>query len=263
MFNINISIPGPTILNESFDPKILQQGLVDAATYVRDVWHSAVMGNVLPGMERAVNSEAYGKALQAEDSIKLLGPFQVMIAPVGSSKEVESTEKGYGPYDMKPGLLGGSKSKPLKSGLGRYTTVPMRHKTPGGKGISINLAMPNSVYRKAKKLTPSTMDPDSEMVWGDKLKWDSPLAVNLTGYSHKSSIYSGMFRVGNPGQMQYLTFRRVSTSRVEKGKQKGSDPQSWWHPGLPGVSVVQAVFNFCTPQIEKTLTNLLDSMFQT
>jgi hypothetical protein len=253
-------------MNEAtFDPSVLQQGLVDAAVFVRDVWRSAVSGSVLPGMHRAVNDDKYAAALNTGDSIRLPAAFQAIVLPVGYADGVNRVEEGYPAYDMKPGLLNGPKSRPLKDGSGRYNTVPFRHYTPASPGggstaISIKMRMPDEVYRQAKNLGRSLPGASGKIDWNQSLSWDAAPATNFMGYTHTASIYQGMYRVGDPGHTQYLTFRRVSTPRTVNGKQRGSDPRAWWHPGAPGNPVAQAVYDYCMPQVEQNLIALAEKM---
>ena len=271
MFNIDVDLSGLTsaINVAAFDPAILQQGLVDAAVFVRDVWRSAVSGNVLPGMARAVHDDKYAAALNTGDSIRLPAAFQAIVLPVGYMDGVNRVEQGYPAFDMKPGILNGPKSRPLKNGPGRYNTVPFRHYVPGSPGggstaISIRMRMPDEVYKEAKQLSRSLPNAVGAVKWGESLDWDAPPATSWTGYVHTASIYQGMYRVGNPGHTQYLTFRRVSTPRMVKiGKEvrkMGSDPRSWWHPGQSANPVVQAVYTYCIPQVEQSLIALAEKM---
>lgn len=267
MFNIDVDLTGlMSAMNEaSINVEVLQRGLASAAVFVRDVWRSAVSGNVLPGMSRAVNDDKYAAALNTGDSIRLPAAFHALVMPVGYSDGVDKIEKAQPAYDMKPGLLNGPKSRPIKDGSGRYNTVPFRHYTPGpasggSTAISIKMRMPTEVYNQAKNLKRSVPSPGGKINWNQSLDWDSPPATSFNGYTHQSSMYQGMYRVGDLRHTQYLTFRRVSTPRMVNGKRKGSDPRAWWHPAMPANPVIQAVYDYCMPQVTSNLINLVEKM---
>lgn len=265
MFNINVDLSGlGDALDEArIDAEMLQQGLANAAIYVRDVWTSAVQGNVLPGMSRAIYDDKYASALATGASLNFPTPFQAIIAPVGYTKEVQIIEAGRGPWDMKPDLLNGPKSRPTVDGAGRYNTIPFRHYTPkkaggGASAIAIKMQMPDDVYKEARKLVRSVSDGNGGIKWEKPLNWDAPPATSFTGYTHKSSIYHGMYKTGAPGHTNYMTFRRVSTPRIVNGKTKGSDPLSWWHPAVAPNSIIQAVYDFCLPKVTENLLKLVE-----
>ncbi|KIL42068.1 hypothetical protein SD70_02475 [Gordoniibacillus kamchatkensis] len=268
MFTIDVDFSKWNEIYDELEPDlpILQQGIVAAAEYVRDVWVSAVQGTVLPGMTRPVNDVAYAKSLSTGESMKFPEFFYGVVMPVNYDDGAELIETGYGPYDMKPGLLNGPKSRPTADGRGRFNTVPFRHFTPqANSGISVKMRMPDEIYASAKQLKRSMPDENGVMKWADSLESGMMPNTSFTGYQHQSSIYQGMYRIGDVRQTQYLTFRRVSTPRMKPTrngyKQIGSAPNSWIHPGLSPNPVVEAVYNYCMPLIEKNLMDLAEKAF--
>lgn len=274
MFEINVDLSGLSGVMDDvrINGEVLQKGLMNAAVYVRDVWRSAVLGNTLPGMSRAVQDEKYASALATGDAIKLPSLFSAIVAPVGYADGVQEIEDGYGPFDMKTekhggmgGLLTGPKARPTADGLGKYNIIPFRHYTPqpasaGASAIAIKMRMPDEVYKEAKKLPLSTPKQGGGVNWNTSLNWPEPIQTSFTGYTHTTSIYDNMYRIGNPGHVRYMTFRTVSTPRMDsKGHKKGSDPLSWWNPGAPPNHVIEAVYNFCMPKVTENLIKLIES----
>jgi len=277
--NIDLSEVAAAIETSSTQFQLaLHQGLIDAAGYVREVWVSAVSGNQLPGMSRALNDEVYAKSLQTGESMSFPSAYEAIILPVGYATEAQQVETGYGAYDMKPGLLNGKKSRPTADGRGRYNTVPFRHYIPTGNGagqsaIALRMQMPADIFKQAKRLTRSVVRDDGTMNWGTSLQVDRLPGISWYGNEHQSSMYQGMYKVGDQRNSRYMTFRRVSTYRESIGKNgkvqkdkhgqvkmSGSKPQSWWHPSEPSNQVIQAVYDYCMPQIESQLLSILKNL---
>jgi hypothetical protein len=273
MYTIDVDLNALASLREDIMPDfgMLQQGVIDATQFVRDTWISAVTGTVLPGMRKAINDDKYASALSTGESLSFPEPFYGLVMPVGVDDLVKKYEEGTNPYDMKPGLLNGPKSKPTKDGQGRYNTVPFRHYTPKSNSpISVGLQMPNAVYNQAKNLPRSTQMPNGKMKWGLSLDWDKEQRTSFTGYQHKNDIYHNMYRIGYEKHTQYVTFRRVSTPRtkvITRGPNKGqtirlgSDPKSWWNPGTGANPLIEAVYNYCMPQVEEALLKIAEKAF--
>jgi hypothetical protein len=153
-------------------------------------------------------------------------------------------EKGIKPFDQKRALLNSPKAKRNKDG-GRYITVPFRHGTPNTVGLT---PMPANVHAIAQNLGFSrrngllkSMWTQQRYSWGGKLgksaqgqrsQIGGARQENGRGYTWKTGMYSGMVRMGRPGQTQYMTFRRVSDN---------SDPRSWQHPGVKPRPIREAV----------------------
>lgn len=156
-------------------------------------------------------------------------------------------EKGQPPRDMKEAMLSSPKAKIGKDGK-RYITVPFRHGTPGAVGMGT--PMPAHIYAQAKMLTYSRRNGVlSAFSSGQTYSWGGRLGASSEGqrshiapsdrvndqgqgYTHRTGIYSGMVRMGKPGQSQYLTFRRMSDN---------SDPRSWYFPGVQPKKIRDAV----------------------
>jgi hypothetical protein len=254
MFTISVDLSALEGIRAELEPDfgMLQLGIVEATRFVRDTWVSAVTGNKLPGMVRAVNDDKYARALTTGEAMQFPQLFHGIVMPVGADDIVERIENGFPSFDMKPGLLNGPKSRPSKDG-GRFNTVPFRHYTPkANSSISVKMRMPNEVYNAARKLAPSRPGENGRIQWGESLQWNSPPATSQTGYPHQTSIYQGMYRVGAEKHTQYLTFRRVSTK---------SAPNSWIHPGVSANPVIQAVYNYCMPQVEEYLYKVAEKAF--
>jgi hypothetical protein len=268
MFDIRVDLSQLASIHDEIVPDFgrLQQAIINATQFVRDVWVSAVQGTKLPGMTRAVHDDAYAKSLQTGESMSFPAPLYGLVMSVGYEEGVDRIEQGYGAFDMKPGLLKGPRSKVGADGR-RYNTVPFRHYTPSSNSpISVGLQMPNEVYAQAKKLTKTTLNPDGSVNWGQALDWDQQQRVSWTGYQHKNDIYHNMYRVGYQNHTQYVTFRRVSEpgfKTLPNGKmiRVGSDPKSWWHPGLSPNPVIEAVYNYCMPQVEAMLLKEAEKAF--
>lgn len=164
----------------------------------------------------------------------------------------QTIETGSAPRDMKPGLLAGPKARRGKNGS-IYTIIPFRHGTPGAVTMR---AMPQEVYREARQLaysriTGSRMEKNAwgEMTrrntyqWGDRLGkteigWRSRIAPKGQEYTHTTSIFSGMVRMGEAKHSQFMTFRVVSSN---------SPTNSWWSPGVDPKPVAAAVAEMVEP----------------
>jgi len=141
-------------------------------------------------------------------------------------------EEGHEPYDMKPSLLKGPKSKRSKSG-GRYNVVPFPMKSSGSKGGSPPV-MPEPIYRRAVRMGfgESMALPKKYEGYAIRTRL-SPDIKRWGHYTWKSSPFSGITKVRKwPGELPttlagrraaYMTFRTVSSK---------SDPSSWIHPGF-------------------------------
>ncbi len=268
MYKIDIDLKGLSELYSDMHPDMgmLEQGIVSATQYLRDVWTSAVQGSILPGMTMAVNDDVYAKSLATGESMKFPSFLYGVVMPVGYDDGADRIEDGFSSFDMKPGLLNGPNSRVTKDGQGRYNVVPFRHFTPNASSsISVKMKMPDNVYGAAKQLDRNVPDVDGMIKWGGALEWNAQPVTSWNGYVNQASYYDGMFRIGSQKQTQYLTFRRVSSERTIKTKngfkQVGSDPNSWIHPGVAPNHVVQAVYDYCMPIIEKNLFDIAEKAF--
>jgi len=166
-------------------------------------------------------------------------------------------EEGYGPFDLKPGLLRSDKAKTSKEGH-RYITVPLRHGTPaktpteaGSAEMRATLAsvMPTGVAKMAEQLVRSHMKSPGEkklpdMGWFMQTKL-TPRLLRLPAYTWKHGKFAGLTKRGAPGHTQYMTFRTVS-----EGK---SAPGSWIHPGQRALGICARAKSQCEPVIKEML----------
>ena len=245
----------------------IQQETINAGTFVRDKWKQAVDGQKLPGMKKAIHDDAYHKAITMVRNNTPQG-ISILVGPFGYDR-AETIERGLPAYDMKPNLLNGPKSRALKNGQGRYNIIPFRHYAPsstsgGSTAISVRMQMPKSIYDQAKRLVRSVPNATTGKIdWGQSLRVGQMGGINPTSlYQHKTNRYEGMYRVGAEKHAQYLTFRVVSTPRVDsKGRHKGSAPRSWIHPATPPNPIMQAVYNYCMPIVNENMQQLLQQLF--
>lgn len=158
-------------------------------------------------------------------------------------------EEGTPARDMKPGLLGGEKVRRAKDGS-LYTIIPFRHGTPGAATLA---PLPRAVYDQARTLARSQITGTyrGRNAWGrftrrHRYQWGGRLGDMGPGahrdqppgheYTHTTSIYSGLVKMGKPGHTQYMTFRVVSSK---------SPPNSWWRPAVEPKPIAAAVAAMC------------------
>jgi len=287
----SISVSGQVdFLLAAADERQLRRAVRDCAEYVRGVWESAVSGTFIPGMRKPVNDDEYRRSLGLPTTIARIAEFAYAVT--ADYHAVERIELGYASFDMKPGLLRGKSARTGKDGA-KYATVPFRFGTPNlsgpNKGESRphfpgEQTMPADVYERVKDGTPYPRT-------GEGARTKVPLTVSEYGlggvnaealmrdvaepmstpYTWKSGLYDAMTRRGAPGHRQYYTFRRVSEPRTTGGttirpdgrivtkplRTKGSDPNSWIHPGQAPNPVVDAVTQYCRPTVEPYLARAL------
>lgn len=151
-------------------------------------------------------------------------PGQVTIRLLGSLPQL--LEHGAPLFDMKPGLLGGSRVKRSKDGV-PYTDVPFRHGMPGSKRFQ---PMPKSVAANM-----------ADAVRSAKLQGKSTARIQLKDRTkgtkgRVAGLWDQMTRVEKnyaaAKQATYRTFRRVS---------RNSAKDAWVHPGFPGIRSFETV----------------------
>ncbi len=165
----------------------------------------------------------------------------------------QKLERGWGPFDQKPGLLNSPKAKwtagPDDEHPDReshpYIDVPFEHKeTDIPKGIKAEAKAGRSLglIRLGKGLGSAPAGLRSKTAPGD---------MGMEPYTHKSGIYAGLMRkaAGPAGGGKYITFRRVSAN---------SDPSSWIHPGTDPKPVTKAL----EENIGAKLTSMVSSGFE-
>lgn len=187
----------------------------------------------------------YMLGLNTDDSVSYPDAFTGVLTLKGGWPNM--LERGFPAYDMKTGFGKSPKRTPLRDGSGWYMTIPMRHRTPSSTGVAGGTPMPEDVYAQARVLKAGTRLKDTETNYPPKQSW--------TGYQHKSGLYEGMQRdmkqYGKTRQSKYTTFRRVSSN---------SDPQSWMHPGFPGVEAIAVVEPFAQRTLNTTLMRAVNDL---
>lgn len=228
----------------------IQDALQQAADYVQATWQQVVMGaEQIPGAKTPKANinlrRIYADSILTEKQVAGMGSFSQRIA--ATKKIAEQLEHGTGPWDMKPMLLGGPKSRVGKNG--KYNIIPFRHGTSDSYSPNSNFTpMPKNVYRQARELKASVKQGNA-MKWGGRLPAQGPAGQNkTTGYQHKNQIHEGMVRIEKTyraaTQSQYMTFRVVS---------ERSAAGSWIHPGYEAHNIAQGVAAFCKPAVEQMI----------
>jgi len=257
----------------------LNAALDTATQFLMDTWRQVVQGTYPGGPE--LHFETIKQRRDYLDSITLgknldmpeAGRWERTV--IATSKISEDIEKGRGPWDMKPMLLGGPKARLGKNG-NMYNIIPFRHGTVERENSQFR-PMPKDILEKARALTPTLagtrivmnhatgkMGNRAAIVqYGQRLTgteeqyprrtktfyYEQNGVLKKGSYTHKAGIYEGMIKVqasyGKKTQSQYLTFRCVSDA---------SNPMSWWHPGKKAQPHIQFVLDSCRPTIERKLT---------
>lgn len=253
LFGIYLTVPNldPMIQQlEKSEGKLLntQKAVQQATEIVKQTWIQYVSGvRVSYSGGTFVVHDRNGEYIR---SIQTIVPYRSKTGGIvfSDSEVAQLVEDGYGPFDMKPGLLKSSRARTYIGKDGkehRYLTVPFRHNVPGANAIGA--AMPTNIYNQARKLDFSYITGRNSMgyltyKWGGRLgntdqgqKTKPPVGGMDAPYPWTTGPYSGMVRMydaatGKSGG--YLTFRRVSDR---------SNPNSWWHPGVKPRPVTRAV----------------------
>ncbi|MFX4302983.1 hypothetical protein ACOJUR_12125 [Alicyclobacillus tolerans] len=237
MLEIRVQVIPPL---STLDFKKVGQAVHEAGVMVEEVLKASLNGTVIPGMTSAVKRSDLAGSVQRSD----LGLFEFSVE---APSDIVSIENGKPPYDMKPGMINGPRSRPLNDGTGRYNIIPFKHNLDD---------LPDAVAEMASTLTLSKiigqfMDEENKLrniySWGtdtgDTSKWmpveTKPQIGGMTGpYMHKASKGSNMYRFKDNN---FITFRTVSSH---------SSPDSWWHPGTPSNPVMQSVEDYVRPHVE-------------
>lgn len=249
----------------------IKAALQQAADYVQATWQQVVMGTEQVPGAKPINLNIGLRRLYADSIItgkQIAGMSNVSQRIVAAKKIAEQLEWGTGPWDMKPMLLGGPKSRVGKNG--KYNIIPFRHGTSDKYSPNSNFTpMPKNVYKQARELKAtiaetkrvanplyahSTQGTHSDkhirtLQWGGRLAAQGPAGQNKTsGYQHKNDKYEGMVRVektyAKATQSQYMTFRVVS---------ERSAAGSWIHPGYEAHNIAQGVAAFCKSAVEQMI----------
>lgn len=235
------------------------QAVQDVTLIAQRLWLSIAGGNVVTfrGKELSIKRVTGAYARSIQDGMEYPADGDDMHGRVTANIEyARQIEEGQEPHDMKPGLLGGSSARIGKKGQ-RYNIIPFRHGTPGQDKLV--RAMPTEIYKAAKRMAFSRVtgnrqekNAQGQIVNRNTYSWGGRLGKTETGwrsrirpegheYTHTTSIYSGMTRMGQKGQASYMTFRVVSDL---------SPQNSWWSPGVEPRPVSEAVAETIRPQAE-------------
>jgi hypothetical protein len=233
-------------------------GVINA--YVLPTVHQAVKAVASEAAYRWKDGVAKAKLWNGEkqayiESINwlMLSDFEAIVST--TYDQAGAIETGRPAYDMKKRLNTSMKVRVAKHGKHagmRYLIIPMRHNTPGN--VALAQAMPDDIYKKAKRLDPSiitgtvsrpsgtgaislktkkpVMVPQQQYSWGGKLP--AGLAPKLKPH-HTTDIYAGMYRfntsAGKGKSSSYNTFRVMGEWQSDK----------WIIPAKPGLYLAKSV----------------------
>ena len=163
----------------------------------------------------------------------------VVIEDVSYAKHLE---RGFGPYDMKPGMLGSPKVKFTKTDdpgdtSQPYIDVPFEHAEAG-----VPRPIKTEVKKQGRSLGVVRLGAglgEGQVGLRSKI---SPEKLGLEPYTWRKGIYAGLVRrqSGPESRGKYMTFRRISQS---------SDPSSWVHPGIKPRPVTRAIVENIGPKL--------------
>lgn len=181
----------------------------------------------------SLDPKKYSRVVEITDTKAIV----TLVSPP-TGLDPNALELGSGPWDMKPKLLKGA----------AYKDINIRHGHPESKGGHFK-PIPKDIFAgmianikqaggKRSGGVAGVMGPPLERVGGPPQ--GKPAGPN----THKTSIYSGMLKMGAQYEKakgtQYVTIRRVSAK---------SDSKSWIHPGWKPM----LLFDRVQPALEKEL----------
>lgn len=228
----------------------------DATLLVQRTWLQAANGREVTFNGRVISLSRVSGEYAQSISEGLVYPAEggdLTGRVTSTSPYAQSIEEGSPARDMKPGLLGGPKARRAKDG-GIYNIIPFRHGIPGSV---TQKQMPQEIYAQARQMAHSkitghytTKNAWGQNVqrntyqWGDRMGktsvgWRSRIQPEGQEYTHTTSVFSGMVRMGSPKHSQFMTFRVVSTN---------SPSNSWWSPAQEPRPIAQAVAQLVEPQ---------------
>jgi|SRR5579875_3397441 len=226
----------PLFRIEDLDYSPVRDAVWQAGERLAEAFRSALSGTVFPGMTSPIHMDPRDVDIHVDSA----SVFHVALEVNGP--DLSKVEGGTPPRDLKPALMNGPRSRPMKDGSGRYNIVPFFHDRD---------KMPPPVQASADLLTFSRVVghyTDAEGKVRNRYNWGSntgdmshavPPGQSWTGYQHKASRYSNMVRMQGAG---FMTFRTVSPK---------SAPNSWIIPAKPANPVSQSVWNAIAPQLEE------------
>lgn len=220
-------------LSESQVGSLIDSAVKEVASEFANEWEKEAMNKLKSARSSYVRSIVVVDPGFQKGAVELVGDLPNMI------------EQGIDPFDMKPDLLSGPKSKMSLNG-GRYNTVPFTHGNPEALEENFNTVLPEEVYKVVKEkpldrkgsgglvseglsseeIPEKYRQPESKMV-------KIPNSERFKAYTHKNSIYEGARKQQSniTGQNKYVSFRRVS---------ENSDPLSWIHPGFQAKKLAES-----------------------
>lgn len=195
----------------------MHAALTDAA----NLWESAAYGIQLPGMTRTVHDPAYAASITMRQEGQLSG----VVASSDPMRDARAQDD-QPPWDMKPGLLHGPKSRETQPRRGdpvhRFNIIPMRHRA-GNVSQEALWALLNNV----RNFQPRDVPRPAKF---------TPAGV----YVHRAAREAGI-RLGRGGP---VTFRTVSDR---------SPAASWWYPARVANPIADAVWNLLEAETEAAL----------
>lgn len=198
----------------------------EAGAVVQTLWQQAATGTVLPPMTDAVNRPALA------ESVRVAVDAEGATVRAGASLMPD----GRDPYDMKPMLTHGPKSRMGRHG--RYNIIPLRPKTA---------EIPASILAQVVAGQSVT---SLDGIRSKILNGGAPvLAFNaasgqfqvVSHYTWQTGLYTGMRLGMHPDYpVGPVVFRTVS---------ERSPAASWWMPAKPGQPMTEAVVQASVPLV--------------
>lgn len=227
----------------------LMAALNDGARMYQQKWRQFATGTPIPGTTRTINSSGpYARSIQVDES----NPIEKTIfTDYPAHKWIED---GAPETDLKPGILKGPRSRPMKSKPGgRYNIIPFRHGVPK----ALRNPMPVRIYNLMLQETERVEQTEgmrrrgvrAVLPAGEGGDPKTKITQNFGTYTWTAGKWEGMRRYDTSSSKatssEYMTFRIVSSN---------SDPASWIVPERPPVPIIQAVKDVVTPVVEQLLT---------
>jgi len=280
---IGVDIQGEFGVSPNRVAKVVGPAVKRSVLFVAAVWREAAVNGIgdLPACGSRSYIDGIGAGIEYPSGNEWTGRI------VNRSPDAERVEKGFGRFDMKPGLLFGPQARRRAAG-GTYNIVPFRHGTPrreGEAGSGADRAtlqtMPAAVYDIVKEFQrsrqtrafyapavfafkrgqPTAGSESSPMMmmarrvreyeWGDRLsEEDVPAPFNEPAKSHHvTSLYAGMVRMAADDGMKNVHSHYL-TFRTVSPKSK---PESWWHPGQAARPYSEKVAEMTKEQVKEMI----------
>ena len=228
------------------------QGIVEVAKGARDEWVRLAQARLKTSREIYVNGLRQADSFEIGD---LGGSVQATIQLVGVMPN--NFEFGMGSFDMKtvrPGWLGGGKAKTAKDGS-KYVIIPFRHSKSAdarfgytGKAAGVTPDLKGQLRKVTKKygldkaLTSSVGE-----IATRRVPRNAPVHPYLQGL--QKTEYAQPTRSGGMKRSSTLTTFRVMSEK--------SAPDSWIHPGLRPLSLLQEVSAWVDKDMERMVNIIM------